>query len=139
MRVLAHGRSVYARAGLDLYVIFNDHPAGLHDLLVAAVWPTGEAEPVRAYSDPLVQSHPVANAGAVANSHATVGSELVANPTAFFDDCMRMEHGSGPDLYIAFDYHIGADRCSGADSDGRVNHCCRVDRRFGRLRRMEEF
>ena len=135
----ADGCTVHARPGLDLHVIFNDHSTRLHDFLVAAVWTTGEAEPVRAHCHPLVQRHPVSNMGVMADRDTAVCRELVADPAAFFDDHVGMEHRASPNLDIAFYHDVWADHSPRANSGGRVDHSRRVNRGFRRLGRVEEF
>src|SRR5216117_624917 len=75
---LTHGCAVNGRIGPDLDVVLNDDPAGLDDLVIAAVIHRHEPEAVTTDNCPVLSDNSISQAAVLAHNDVGVKNNAVA-------------------------------------------------------------
>ena len=83
---LTDGSAVDGGVCPDFDVVFDNHDAGLDDLVPVVAVLLRITEAVGRDADAVLQDHVVSNFGKFANRHVRVCAEIVANPATFADE-----------------------------------------------------
>ena len=124
---LAERGAVDRSEALDLDIVLHDRHARLHDLVMRPVGALRKPEAIAAHHHAVLQNHAIADPAILAHRGMRVRRESFADPRAFINHDMRMQHGIAPDLDVLAHRDECADRRAFADP-----------RRFRDRRRSDE-
>src|SRR5208283_5924296 len=103
----ANAGAVDAGVGLDLDVAFDDHVAGLTDIVPVSRVVLGEAKPVDADLGAVLQQNVVSQSAEFPDHGVSVREEIVADGDSAIDDDVSQQDGVVSDDDVFVDHHIG--------------------------------
>ena len=107
---------------LNLYVVFQDDPAGLGYFLITSLTRLGKAKTIPTDDDAVLQMDPVADLGILSNGDMGVGYKIAADADAPIDRDMGVQHSVVTQFDALVDETKGPDAWISAKADIFGNH-----------------